>query len=159
MTDTAKQPGISVAQVFLEAATFAHRDDALALPAETKPDLGDLQVELEIGIMPDEQAGVVRIRVATDESRNPLYRVSVKMAGLFQVQPGQANMPLPDFLNGPALAFMYPFVREAFANITGRGRFGPVWLNPFNVHQAGADLASRYAAAKAVAPEISPNHD
>ena len=49
-------------------------------------------------------------------------------------------MPLRDFLAGPAVALLYPFVREAFANLTLRGRFGPVWLNPFNVRAMAEGL-------------------
>jgi preprotein translocase subunit SecB len=50
----------------------------------------------------------------------------------------------------------FPFLREAVANITSRGRFGPVWLNPFNVHEAieRADM-QRNAAAEAT-KETSP---
>ena len=41
-----------------------------------------------------------------------------------------ADGGLPRRLSAPSLLF--PFLREAFASITSRGRFGPVWLNPIN---------------------------
>lgn len=148
MTDPNKGPGIGVGQVFLEAASFSHRSDFLSLPVKTKPDIGDVAVEVQVGMSADEKAGLVRIRVATKDEGDPVYRVSIQMAASFQQNPGEENMPLPDFLNGPAIAFLYPFVREAFANLTGRGRFGPVWLNPFNVQQASQALVTQYAASK-----------
>lgn len=148
MTDAQKEPGISVAQVFLEAATFAHRGDFLALPLTTKPEIGDLQVVIEAGLRRDKKAGVVRIKVSTQEERDPIYRVAVTMTALFEEQPGKANMPLDEFVHGPAIAFLYPFVREAFANLTARGRFGPVWLNPFNVQAASQTLRASYAESE-----------
>jgi len=63
------------------------------------------------------------------------------MVGLVDREPGAENMSIATYLTGPATATLFPFVREALANITGRGRFGPVWLKPFNlnaVQQEGA---------------------
>lgn len=151
VTDPQKQPGIAVGQVFLEEATFSHRPDALALPPSTRPQVGEVGVEIQAGIRPDGKAGLLRVRVATKDDAEPLYRVSLVMVGLFEEQPELSNMPLQDFLNGPAISFMYPFVREAFASLTGRGRFGPVWLNPFNAHAAGVALAE--ASTKTKEPE------
>ena len=52
------------------------------------------------------------------------------MIGLFEQQNGFENLPMADFLGDSAPALLFPFLREAFANITTRGRFGPVWLQP-----------------------------
>jgi preprotein translocase subunit SecB len=41
---------------------------------------------------------------------------------------------------------LYPFLREAVANLTGRGRFGPVWLNPFNFMLLAQEVANEGTA-------------
>jgi len=47
-----------------------------------------------------------------------------------QVAP---NMPLDRYFTTSGAALLYPFVRQVVADLTSRGRFGPVWLNPMNV--------------------------
>jgi preprotein translocase subunit SecB len=132
MSDPSKAPGIAVSQVFMEEARFSHREDALALPHDTKPDLGEIEITLEAGLRPDGKAGLLRLTAFTKPDAKALYRVSVKMIGVFEQQSGSENMPMSDFIGDWAPALLFPFLREAFANITGRGRFGPVWLNPIN---------------------------
>jgi preprotein translocase subunit SecB len=45
-------------------------------------------------------------------------------------------------------AMLYPFIREVVANLTIRGRFGPVWLNPFNLRGAIQAAVQQQNAAK-----------
>ena len=72
MTDPRKEPGIAIGQVFLEETAFSHRKDALALPPSTKPEIGDVGVEIQAGVSPDGKMGIVRVRVTTkDEFRTP----------------------------------------------------------------------------------------
>ena len=132
MTDPSRPPGIAISQVFLEEASFSHRADALALPLDTKPELGDIEITVEAGLRPDKKAGLLRLSAATRPEAAPLYSVRVRMAGLFEQQGGSENLSMVDFLGDSARALLFPFLREAFANITSRGRFGPVWLNPIN---------------------------
>jgi hypothetical protein len=42
-------------------------------------------------------------------------------------------MPLDRYFTTSGAALLYPFVRQVVADLTWRGRFGPVWLNPMNV--------------------------
>jgi preprotein translocase subunit SecB len=48
--------------------------------------------------------------------------------------------PLPnnylDVIAGTGGTILLPFLREVIANFTGRGRFGPVWVNPINFRAA-----------------------
>jgi preprotein translocase subunit SecB len=132
MTDPSRPPGIAISQVFLEEASFSHRADALALPLDTKPELGNIEIAVEAGLRPDRKAGLLRLSAATRPEAQPLYNVRVQMVGFFEQQSGSENLPMADFLGDSAPALLFPFLREAFANITSRGRFGPVWLNPIN---------------------------
>ena len=131
-----KQLGIAIGQIFLEEATFFHRPDSLGLPPSTKPEVGDLRVSMQAGVPPNERAGILRVSVATRDDATLLYRFSVTMVGLFEQRPGEETMPIREFIQGPAISMLFPFIREAVASLTGRGRFGPVWLNPFNAQEA-----------------------
>lgn len=135
--DPTQQPGITIAQVFLERAEFSHREDVLSLPAST-PFRPDLAVRFEGGVAPDEKSGFVRVTVQTKAEERPLYNIAVSLIALFQREEKRENLPLKDYVRGAAPAMLYPFVREAVAGITWRGRFGPVWLAPFNI---GATLS------------------
>ncbi len=133
--DDSRQPGIQIGQIFLEQASFSHRDDALTLPVNTlfQP---NLTIKLEAGVAPDGKTAFIRIAVHTKKEERPLYNFSVTMMALLQVVEGQDNLSLKEYLQGGAPAMLYPFVREAVAGLTWRGHFGPVWLAPFNI--AGA---------------------
>jgi preprotein translocase subunit SecB len=162
MTDAAKAPGIRIAQIFLEQMRFAHRPDALTLPPTTRADVGDVEVYIEAGIHPDGKRGLARLRVSTEPVNKPIYDVSVTVAGLFAVSEAEPNMPLADFMYDAAPALLYPFAREAFANVTMRGRFGPVWLNPINARvmsgrnlQAQPPQSAEPAGGEKSSPETS----
>jgi len=133
--DESKQPGIQIAQVFLERATFSHRDDALALPPNT-PFQPEVVVNLQGGVASDGKTAFLRITVHTKPEDKPLYNFTVSMFALLQVVEGQENLPLKEYVEGGGPAMLYPFVREAVASLTWRGRFGPVWLAPFNIGAA-----------------------
>jgi preprotein translocase subunit SecB len=149
MTDPSRPPGIAISQVFLEEATFSHRADALALPLDTKPELGNIEIAVEAGLRPDRKAGLLKLSAATRPETEPLYNVKVKMVGLFEQQSGSENLPMADFLGDSAPALLFPFLREAFANITSRGRFGPVWLNPINTRTFSEAFKKNLAALDA----------
>ncbi len=152
--DTNQQPGILIAQVYLERAQFSHRDDAANLPPNT-PWQPNFQVGFQGGVAPDEQTGFVRITVQTKAEERPLYNIDLTMIALVAVDAKRENLPLKDYVRGPAPAMLYPFVREAVAGLTWRGRFGPVWLSPFNVAAVmsqgpGAETAVPLPKAKRV---------
>lgn len=87
----------------------------------------------------------VTLSVASDpEDQSSRYDFEVRMVGIFEPISGAANMALADFMVVNGGAILYPFAREAVANLTSRGHYGPIWLNPFNIHtvaQAGTELA------------------
>lgn len=129
--DQNAQPGISLAQVLLEAVVFAHREDALALPPNTVLEV-ELQMDGQLALSPGEQAGVLRLTIRSNDAKNPIYRLSLTVAAVIHRTPGQENMTVQEYATNSAVPLLYPFMREAVANITGRGRFGPLWLHPVN---------------------------
>ncbi len=130
--DETKQPGILIGQIYVERAEFSHRDDALNLPPNTQHQ-PKLQVGFQGGVAPNEKTGFVRISVRTQADDKPLYNIALTMIALLVVDEKRKNLPLKDYVRSAAPVMLYPFVREAVAGLTWRGRFGPIWMNPFNL--------------------------
>ena len=129
--DATKQPGIRVAQVLTLASEFRHVANALDLPTTTPISQSEVAVVQKTGLNKDETKGLAILEVQS--GADGLYVFRLEIAALFEVDLEHPNMPLATFLkhNGPT--FLFPFAREAVANLTMRGRFGPVWIQPTNV--------------------------
>jgi preprotein translocase subunit SecB len=130
LSTSQQQPGIVIAEILLERVSFEHRSDFLMLPKTTPPNVGDVTVQAEFGLREDGEGGVTRVTVSTVAANEPVYNFVVAMTALFVRQPD--GMALETFLRNNSVALVYPFLREVVANVTLRGRFGPVFLNPFN---------------------------
>src|SRR6266487_1254191 len=98
VTDKARQPGVSIGQVFLERADFSHRDDFLGLPPTAALGKPNLLLSFQGGTSPDGRAGFVRATAQTDPTERPLYNLVVTMVALVQVDKGHENMPLVEYL-------------------------------------------------------------
>lgn len=129
--DESKQPGILIGQIHILRAHFEHREDVLTLPADTKlPEL-NVEVGVQIGQSEDGSEGLIIVAVRTHDQEKAPYSFQIEMVGLVK-QEETKNLSVKEYLVNNGVATMYPFLREAVANITGRGRFGPIWLKPFN---------------------------
>lgn len=132
MTDQTKQPGIRIAQIFLERAVFEHRADMLEFPPTTAVE-ADVDLGLNAGLTADGKKARIQLTVASKDEKDPLYRFSFLMTALVEAEEGQENFPLTDYVRMHAWGMLLPFVRELVANITSRGRFGPLWIKPINL--------------------------
>ncbi len=126
------EPRIRIGQVFVSSVAFEHREDVLQLSPRTE--IGELAIKVgvQIGIQKDGKSGFVKIVVATDNEKNPLYRFAVEMTGIIENDSASNQEAAKDYLIRSGAFMMYPFLREFVANLTTRGRFGPVWLRPMN---------------------------
>jgi preprotein translocase subunit SecB len=132
--DPTKQPGVKIAQILLERVAFRHRDDYLIVPTPSpEAIIGTINIQVESGLSDDQKTGLVRMRVQTIPENRPYYELDVAMAALVMVDEAAPNMPLERYFTTSGAALLYPFVRQLVADLTWRGRFGPVWLNPLNV--------------------------
>jgi preprotein translocase subunit SecB len=52
-------------------------------------------------------------------------------------------MPIADYMASGGGPTLFPFLRECVANLTGRGRFGPLWLRPINFVQLAEQLTAQ----------------
>lgn len=129
--DEAKQPGLKIAQIYLSSVQFKHREDALSFPPNTKVELS-ISVSVSTAEGAEGKAGLIKIGVRTVGDDAPLYHFDMEMVGLIEADTDDPNLRLRDYLGVQGPVLLYPFLREAVANVTGRGRFGPVWLRPFN---------------------------
>jgi preprotein translocase subunit SecB len=127
----AQQPGIRIEQILLERAEFGHRADFLEYPPSTPVEL-NLKVSFSPGMTADGQRAIVRALVETVQN-DQLYSLAFQMTALVESEANAANYPLSDYIVTNAQAMLFPFLREVVANVTARGRFGPVWLKPLNI--------------------------
>lgn len=130
--DTTRQPGIQIAQIILLGAHFAHRDDVFSMPPTTTIEDLPLSIEAKVGGKPGDPGVILRLRAFTPENTELLYRFDIEVAALIERVPGDENLDPFEYARSMGPAAFYPFLREAIANITMRGRFGPLWLKPYN---------------------------
>ncbi len=145
--DETKQPGLQIAQIFLSAAHLEHRHDALSLPLSTRIEAA-IKVNATASVQEDGSQGLLVMSVATDDEKDPLYRFRVEMTALIAVDRSEPNLTVREYLIKQGPAMMYPFLREAVANLTGRGRFGPMWLRPLNLTAPSESVAMAGQAEK-----------
>ena len=142
-----------MAQVFLEEAHFSHREDFLSLPQSTVLDPGALDLGFQAGLTQDRRRAVLRVRATTEgATTSPLYQVTVVMTALVEIDEQAPNMSLEQYISAAGFPLLVPFIRQAVADLTGRGRFGPIWLQPVNVRASLDAPPSPPAVAEPAAP-------
>lgn len=130
--DLTQQPGITIHQVYLESARFSHRADFLALPPNYP--IGELQTELTMAFAldsADDSKAALRATLRTMKS-DGAYDFEVTVGAVVQAA-AVPNFTVAEYAGTSGAALLIPFLREHVAAITGRGRFGPVWLHPMNI--------------------------
>jgi preprotein translocase subunit SecB len=131
--DEGRQPGLGFGQIMLVEAVFRHRDDYLSVPATTRAAGMSVLLEARTEQYNEGDAAGVSLRVYTDPNdKELLYQFSVQVAAVVTKQAGKENMPPSEYVVTAGTSALFPFLREALANLTMRGRFGPIWLNPIN---------------------------
>lgn len=130
MAKDIQHPHLTIDEVFLLHAEFTHRADVLSIPVKPA-NVGPMSIDVRAGASPDSSQGFMQVTVSTDDSKSPVYHISATMAAVVSSPDGVVE----DFLRTSVLAMLYPFLREVVANLTARGRFGPVWLQPIDPRQ------------------------
>ncbi len=131
--DPTKPPGLQIGQIVLERVLLEHRADYMTLPHATPIASLPLRIHGQLALDQEKRNGVIRLTLETDREQQPLYVIELTLAALIMVKAGEENMPIERYAMTAGIATLYPFLREAVANLTSRGRFGPIWLHPFNV--------------------------
>lgn len=144
--------GFKLAQVYLISATLGYRFNPLFLPADTKITPQAVNVSIGLETSSDGISSHVRVGVATnreDGDRNAIYDFAVEI-GAIVTEVDRVKFPDALLLEHVA-AMIFPFLRETVANLTMRGRFGIVWLNPFDVRSAILSLTQQQQQQQAQA--------
>lgn len=127
-------PGIRVEQVILEEVVFSHRADFMQLPADTKADIGTATMKVGVGVTDPPDRALLHFDLESSPDNRPVYNVRLRLTAFFSATP-QTRDFLRKFATTAGPGLIVPFVREALASITSRGRFGPVWLKAINTRQ------------------------
>jgi preprotein translocase subunit SecB len=146
--DSKKQPGIQFSQIYLNAAEFSHRADSLSITnTQQFPDLNfTIQLRVTSSLEPHNVAALT-LRLESVRAPEAQYFVMAEITAIVQSIEGQENITPAEFATSFAPAALYPFLREAIANLTMRGRFGPVYLKPVNFTIAGPQEVTPTAVA------------
>lgn len=132
--DKERAPGIKLLTVFLNHAHFEHRLDPLNVSVEDVPkDEGKASVEVAVLQSAGEKFAVVMTVSSDPEDVTARYMYSVQLTAVFAAERERENMSPQEYAVPHGAALLFPFAREAVGNITARGHFGPVWLNPMNM--------------------------
>lgn len=127
---------LTISQILLGDAAFTHVGDFLAQPVSPIP---PHPVGIEVGLIRGEEPNniAVQLRVKMDAAEAP-YRFNVSYLVLMAID--EMPSPLPDDFDRRLIVtganMTYPYAREIVSNLTGRGRFGPIWLNPTDFNES-----------------------
>ena len=145
---TAGSPGLRIEELCLVSSSFSHRPDFLGLDRrQALPDVDvDAQFSLSRGLGPS-LVGVT-VRVQTKDDPTLVYRFHAELMAVIRVEGAALTPEVERNLLRTGVTILFPFVRENVANLTMRGRFGPMWIKPMNVQAAlssSAPSAARLA--------------
>ncbi|HZW07779.1 MAG TPA: protein-export chaperone SecB [Phycisphaerales bacterium] len=133
-----QQPGLRVVQVYLSTAHFEHGADALSFPPTHKVNV-KYGVRVEASEANEGKAGIIKLILATVDEPDSLYRFAVEMTGIVEAENETPQVSVREYITKVGVTMMFPFLREAVANLTSRGRFGALYIKPFNVYSLVPD--------------------
>lgn len=153
MVDPHKQPGIRIGQVYLSGVKFGYKTNPLILPVLAPQPDAQVTINVRFLTTKTEDAVLLVCRAQTTEHSPHIYFIDVEMSAIIETDPGNANMRPMEFVAKSGMTFLFPFLRETVANLTMRGRFGPIWLKPVNIqlltqNLGGEDATPRRKTAK-----------
>jgi len=150
-----QQPVFSIEKIYI-------KDLSLELPGAPQVFLQSAQPQLEVqianaanGVAEGLYEVALTVTVAAKSGEKTFFLAEVVQCGLFQIR----NVPAPEL--DPVLGIacpniLFPYAREAIADVVGRGGFPPVHLAPVNFE---AIYQQRHAAAETQpAPRIEIAH-
>lgn len=153
--DETKEPQLKIAQIFLAVANFMHRKDALQLPTATSVELS-IAMKVTAVVGEDGSGGILSIEAKTDDALDPVYRFQIEMVALVEAEVPSPNLSVHDYLTKMGPTMLFPFLREAVAAVTGRGRFGAVWIKPMNLSNLSLEAETAGAAGPEAEGQSTP---
>lgn len=148
-----------IEELCLVSSSFSHRPDFLGLDKrQVLPDVDvDAQFSLSKGLGPS--IVVVNVRVQTKDDPSLVYRFHAELMAVIRVEGASLTPEVERNLLRTGVTVLFPFVRENIANLTMRGRFGPMWIKPMNVQavlSSEAPSAARLASGSTSQVKAQP---
>ncbi len=129
--EQAQQPGFSIEKIYLKDASLEIPNAPQIFTDRTQP-----QVSIELSNYGQQiEAGVfevaIKVTVTSKIADKTVFLVEVTQAGIFQIRNvPEENMEMIVGITCPNILF--PYARESISDLTIRGGFQPVLLNPIN---------------------------
>jgi len=142
----AQQPGFSIEKIYLKDASLEIPNAPQIFTDRTQP-----QVGIELSNMAQQiEAGVfevaIKVTVTSKIADKTVFLVEVTQAGIFQIRNvPEENIEMIVGITCPNILF--PYARESISDLTIRGGFQPVLLNPINFEALFAQQKQQQADA------------
>jgi len=132
-----QQPNIAepetfvIQNVYIKDVSFETPNSPQIFMEQWKPKL-ELEISNDIKQLNDETFEIVLNLTSTVKvEEKTAFLVEVHQAGLFAIK-GFPNDRMSYMLNAYCPNILFPFAREAVANLVIKGGFQPLWLSPIN---------------------------
>lgn len=126
---------LTIGQIILERAEFKHQDDYLRVEPTTPLEPSSVGMAVQVQRAVADPNGSALVRVSATSAEDAPYQFSVTYVLFYAMEPEEGGAVPEDLdrrLMVTGATMLFPFIREAVANLTSRGRFGPSWLAPTN---------------------------
>ena len=146
-----ENPAFGVQKIYVKDVSFESPNAPGVFLGEWKP---ETQVQLTTEVRPledDNHEVVLNLTVTVKNGETTAYLVEVKQAGIFLVRNYSDDQKGP-LLGSLAPATLFPYAREAIANLVQKGGFPEMVLQPINFDALFAQHVKRaqeQAAAEA----------
>lgn len=142
----AQQPGFSIEKIYLKDASLEIPNSPQIFTDRTQPQVG---IELS-NFAQQVEAGVfevaIKVTVTSKIADKTVFLVEVTQAGIFQIRNvPEENIEMIVGITCPNILF--PYARESISDLTIRGGFQPVLLNPINFEALFAQQKQQQAEA------------
>jgi len=142
----AQQPGFSIEKIYLKDASLEIPNSPQIFTDRTQPQVG---IELS-NFAQQVEAGVfevaIKVTVTSKIADKTVFLVEVTQAGIFQIRNvPEENIEMIVGITCPNILF--PYARESISDLTIRGGFQPVLLNPINFEALFAQQKQQQADA------------
>jgi preprotein translocase subunit SecB len=108
------------------------RTEPLRAPSPDQRVSVKLEVNASLRVADENVEIVLALRVMPDPDFVPV-RVDLTMSAFFTRDSTVDQEKLSEFASGAALRILFPYLREVVSNVTGKGLYPPVWLDPIQL--------------------------
>lgn len=147
-----KQGQLSIQKVYIKDASFEAPHAPQIFTEEWKPTV-DIQLANQASrLTENSQEVVLTVTVTVSFDDKTVYLVEVQQAGIFQIS-GVSGQQLKAIVSAVCPNVLFPFAREAIADLVSRGGFPQLLLAPVNFEVLYAQQLQRQKSATTPQPE------